>query len=791
MAIIRDITVRKQLERQLIESEKKYRTLVENDPNMIFFIKERVLTFVNQSFLDTLGYSKEELFAPTYDFFANIISEQREMFREHLTEILDGEDMPASFELYLMTKKGEIVPCLANITSFEMEGKQVIQGVLTDIRKIKELEKEVMESEERYRGLYESSVDGIVSYDLERNIIECNQSFADMHGYSKEELLQLTLWDLIYEKWHDIPEKIRAEVLEKGYSEEFETEHIRKDGKIFPVSLRVWPIKAKNGRLTGMWGIVRDITERKKAEDALKLVAYNLRERVKELRCFYNISELVDKPDILLEEILQGVVELIPPAWQYPESTCTRIIIEDKEFRTENFRETIWKQASDIIVHGNRIGALEVFYLEKMPDSNEGPFLKEERSLINAIAERVGKIITRKQAEEQLKDYTQDLEKMIEERTKELSESEERLKAILTGIGDLITIQNKNLEIIWANQAIKDIWGDIIGKKCHEVYKCFDEPCPQCTVEAVFNEGKTFVSEQIVIDPDGKLMNTLVTSSPVRDADGNIVAAVEVVKDITERKQAEEALQKSEASLAEAQRIAHLGNWDWNILTNELHWSDEIYRIFGLAPQEFGATYEAFLNSVHPEDREFVRKSVDRALYDDEPYSIDHRIVLPDGEVRIVHEQADITFDETGRPIRMVGTVQEITEQKKLNKQLVESEERYRGLYESSIDGIVSVDQEDHIVECNQAFAEMLGYSKDELHRLSTSEITPSEWHDMVAKIIAEQVQTRGYSDEFETKLLKKDGTVFPVSARIWLIKDKEGNPSGMWGIVRKINERK
>ncbi|MFX1521022.1 MAG: PAS domain S-box protein, partial [Promethearchaeota archaeon] len=716
MAIIRDITERKRLEQQLVESERKYRTLVENDPNMIFFIEGRVLTFVNQTFLDTLGFSKEELYAPTFDFFANIIPKQREMLRELLTEIYTGEDVPGSFELSLITKKGEIVPCLANMTSFEMEGKQVIQGVLTDIRVIEELQKELKESEMHYRGLYESSIDGIVSFDLQRNILECNQAFADMHGYTKEELSKMTLWDVIDKKWHFIAEKIRTEqILKRGYSDVFEAENIKKDGTVFPVSVRTWLIKDKEGHLDEFWGIIRDITERKRmeeelrktqkrlddamqtgnlawwdmdcstgkvifneqkarmlgytpeefidahytdftdrvhpedhertlqamrehlddkkskyeveyrirtklgdwkwfydvggiterdkdgkpvrvtgvvvditkrkqAEDALKMAAFDLRKRVKELRSLYGISQLVDKPGILLEEILQGVVELIPSSWQYPEITCARIILEDQEFKTENFRETIWKQKSDIIAHGNRIGALEVYYLKKMPESDEGPFQKEERKLINAIAERVGKIITRVQAEEKLKEYAENLEKMVEERTKALEESEERLKAILSGIGDLITIQNKDLEIIWANQAIKDIWGDIIGKKCHEVYKCLDEPCPQCTAEMVFSEGKTFVSEQTVIDPDGKPMNTLVTSSPVRDAEGKIVATVEVVKDITELKRDEDALQKSEARLAEAQRIAHLGNWDWNIQTNELHWSDEIYRIFGLAP---------------------------------------------------------------------------------------------------------------------------------------------------------------------------------------------------------------
>ena len=129
------------------------------------------------------------------------------------------------------------------------------------------IEKELKDSEERYRGLYESSIDGIVSYDMERNIKECNQAFADMHGYTKDELHQLTLWDLIYEKWHDTPDKIRAEVLKKGYSEEFYSEQIRKDGTIFPVSVRVWLMKDKDGRPTEMWGIIRDITERKQAEN--------------------------------------------------------------------------------------------------------------------------------------------------------------------------------------------------------------------------------------------------------------------------------------------------------------------------------------------------------------------------------------------------------------------------------------------------------------------------------------------------------------------------------------------
>ncbi len=130
-----------------------------------------------------------------------------------------------------------------------------------------------------------------------------------------------------------------------------------------------------------------------------------------------------------------------------------------------------------------------------------------------------------------------------------------------------------------------------------------------------------------------------------------------------ERRQAEEALRSSEARLAEAQRIARLGNWDWDIRKDEIYWSDEVYRIFGLQPSEFRTTYEGFMDCVHPDDRKAVEKAVDDALNGRKHYSIDHRIIRPDGSERVVHERADVLFED-GLPVRMIGTVQDVTEQK-------------------------------------------------------------------------------------------------------------------------------
>ena len=119
-----------------------------------------------------------------------------------------------------------------------------------------------------------------------------------------------------------------------------------------------------------------------------------------------------------------------------------------------------------------------------------------------------------------------------------------------------------------------------------------------------------------------------------------------------ERDLVEKELRKSEASLAEVQRIAHLGEWDWDIESNTVRWSDEMCRIFGLKPKGFSATYEAVLNLVHPDDRELVRKGVDGALDGKGPYNVEHRVIWPDGSVHVIHAQGEVVFDKSGQPKR-------------------------------------------------------------------------------------------------------------------------------------------
>ena len=129
----------------------------------------------------------------------------------------------------------------------------------------------------------------------------------------------------------------------------------------------------------------------------------------------------------------------------------------------------------------------------------------------------------------------------------------------------------------------------------------------------------------------------------------------------TEPNQKEKEYRQSEGRLGRGQRLVNVGNWDWNLETREYSWSDEMYQIFNLKPQQFPLRTGTFLNCVHPDDKQKVVRALGKALVGEQPYNLDHRIVWPDGSVRFVHGEAAVTFDKVGRPIRMLGTVQDIT----------------------------------------------------------------------------------------------------------------------------------
>jgi PAS domain S-box-containing protein len=148
----------------------------------------------------------------------------------------------------------------------------------------------------------------------------------------------------------------------------------------------------------------------------------------------------------------------------------------------------------------------------------------------------------------------------------------------------------------------------------------------------------------------------------------SVAVYVSLARAIEHRKLTEEALRDTEAALHEAQRVAHLGSWDWNLATGDQGWSDEAFRIFGFEPKEFLPTWHIFLRCIHPEDRAAVDQAVHDALYTGERFSLDHRIVRPDGSERVLHAEGEIVFGEGGEKQRVVGTIQDVTERKQAER---------------------------------------------------------------------------------------------------------------------------
>ncbi|MBI5492308.1 MAG: EAL domain-containing protein [Deltaproteobacteria bacterium] len=376
----------------------------------------------------------------------------------------------------------------------------------------------------------------------------------------------------------------------------------------------------------------------------------------------------------------------------------------------------------------------------------------------------------------------------IQARTLELKESEERLKAILDNSTALVHLKDTEGRYLFVNkrheQLFKTDRNQLSGKT---VYDIFPTDAAEKMREAdlkVLETGKPLESEDHVPQEDGVHVY-LTTKFPLFDTKGEPYGVCGFSTDITGRKRAEEALKESEELLKNAQRIAHLGSWDWDITGNSLVWSDEIYRIFGLKPQEFGATYEAFLNSVHPADREFVKVSVKDALFKKTPYSIDHRIILPDGKVRSVHEAADVNFDSEGRPVRMVGTVQDITERRQTEFEL----KKLSTALDQSVNIIFITDVHGNIEYVNPTFEKVTGYSRQDAlsqnPRILASGEIPHEKYEELWKTILSGKTWRNVQ-----KNKRKTGGYYWCECIISPIKNERGEITHFLSVQEDITER-
>jgi len=360
------------------------------------------------------------------------------------------------------------VPLLIS-TSPLFDKKGEVTGVVhiaKDITERKKAGEALQKSEQWFSTTLKSIGDAVIATDTKGNVIFLNSIAEFLTGWKQEEAAGKPLnkiLNIINEKTGKPVENPIKRVLREGVIVGLanHTVLIAKDGKRYPIADSGAPIKDNKGKIIGAVMVLRDITEHKKADEEKERLLYNVSERIKELNCLYSLSKLVEKPDISVEGILQGIVKLLPTAWQYPDITCAKIAFEDKEFKTEGFKTSKWKQSADIKVHGERVGIIEVCYLEEKPKTYEGPFLKQERKLIDAIAERLGKITQRKRTEEALQ------------------KSEQWFSTTLKSIGDAVIATDTKGNVIFLNSIAEFLTGwkqeEAAGKPLNKILNIINE----------------------------------------------------------------------------------------------------------------------------------------------------------------------------------------------------------------------------------------------------------------------------------------------------------------------------
>jgi PAS domain S-box-containing protein len=411
---------RNHAEKALRESEERYKAVFQSAAEGILVadIETRRFRYANPAIRRMLDYTEEELRQ------MHVADIHPKAALDHVITEFEAQargEKALSPNIPCLRKDGRTIYADINTTSVLIDGRRCNVGFFTDISERRQAEEALRGSEEKYRTILENIEDGYFEVDIAGNLTFFNQALCKILGYCNSELMGMNNRQYLDRENAQKVYQSFNKVYTTGHPDKgFDWEIIRKDGIKREVEASISLMRDMEGRPIGFRGIVRDITDRKLMEQELHKQAHQLGERVKELNCLYSISKLRDQAGISFREILQGIVELIPSAWQYPEITCARVILNDLVFKTKNFNETLWKLTSNIIADREKVGSLEVFYLEERPESHEGPFQEEERSLINAIAERLGRIVDRRRAEEALQKAHEELERRVEERTAEL-----------------------------------------------------------------------------------------------------------------------------------------------------------------------------------------------------------------------------------------------------------------------------------------------------------------------------------------------------------------------------------
>lgn len=753
--IANDITERKQAELALQMSEARFRALVDAVPYGVeeINIEGRVI-FTNIARNRMLGYAETEIVGKTiWDFMDDATKQE---IQAHFVRLLKDQPLPTPAFSTNRTKSGQMIEVQID-WNYKRDSEGHIIGfvvVLTNVTEHKRAERALRESEEKYRVLFQLFPVGISITDPTGQLIEVNQL--------SEKLLDISIpahlkrhynddsWHIIRSDGSILPSEEYASV--RALKEQttvigVEMGIVKYDGQVTWLSVSAAPIPLEQ---YGVAIAYIDITERKIIEEALQRSEARLAEAQQLARLGFWEWNLISGEEHCSKEIWQ-ILGLSEEKTVFTHELFERAIyFADSSTVLDAFEQAITENKCYDLVFRIVRPDNTIHYIHAL-----GRLIRDVKGKIQRFIGTAQDITDRKLAEEKVR------------------KSEEKLSAITTNAPAYIYEIDREGKILFVNRVYEGLTcQDVVGTSLIDWFPPEHRTSIQATIAKVFASGQLQSIEYTISNSQGTIRSYTTQIAPIKIGD-EFNSIVLIANDFTERKQMEEALRESQTRLAEAQRIAHVGNWIWYIKTNDVVWSDEVYRIFGTEPQKFSATYQNFLDYAHPSDRHLVQGAINEALYEKKPYSIDHRIVLSDGSIHFVHEQAEIAFDDRNESVQLIGIIQDITERKLAEEALRASEQYRRTLIEEALIGLVLIDKMGGFIEVNSAFAKMIGYTPEEvIDHLSCLEITPTEYFEEDKRQIQQLRESKRFGP-YEKEYIHKNGQRIPVRVSGLLIEYK------------------